>query len=92
MEERAWRARDNRYRTLTMSCLRRIRSRLLSQTQRPHVGPYDLDVIEALLPCAPLAVRLPPERKFAVSRPEGVLLFVIHDDELNILHAESPRE
>src|SRR5262249_41506125 len=51
----------------------------LAETQRSHVSPNLFDVGKALLLRTGLAYVSPAQRVFFVSRPDRVLLFVIHD-------------
>src|SRR6185295_12253188 len=60
--------------------LPRGRFHLLAETERTHVGPHLLDVIQAFLFRPALAGGRPAGRSLLARRPDRVLLFVIHDD------------
>ena len=52
----------------------------LSQAERPHVGPHLLDVGEALPLRPALPSVAPTQRVLPMSRPNGILFFVVHHD------------
>ncbi|CAM2155085.1 hypothetical protein PT2222_320039 [Paraburkholderia tropica] len=71
-----------------ISGLRALRGHRLAQAQRTHVGPYGLDVREALVARTGLALRAPALGHGLVCRPDRILLFVIqHDMENGVLVA-----
>src|SRR6185437_345617 len=51
----------------------------LSQAKRTHICPYLINVTQAFLLRAALAFISPPKRIFSVSRPDRILLFMIHN-------------
>src|ERR1043166_7849181 len=52
----------------------------LAEAERSHVGPYLLDVSEALLFRTSLARVIPAKGVFAVGRPDRILLLVVQND------------
>jgi hypothetical protein len=50
-----------------------------AQAQRAHIGPHFFDVVEALFLHPGLACVVPAERILAIGKPDGILLFVVHN-------------
>src|SRR5919199_439245 len=59
---------------------RRLRLHLLSEAERPQIGPYRLDVGQTFRFGPTLACIRPSERVAALGRPDRILLFVVYDD------------
>src|SRR5690606_30848364 len=54
----------------------------LPQAQRAHVDPVLVDVVQAALPVLRRGAGLPAGRQLTVGRPQGVLLLVVGDDDV----------
>src|SRR5262245_20618020 len=52
----------------------------LPQAEWSHIGPYLLDVSEALLLRTALSYVFPAERRLLILRPDGILLFMVYKD------------
>ena len=63
----------------------RLRGRvhLPAETERPHVGPDTLHVLEALVLETTCTNAPPPQRVGQMRRPDRILLFVVDDDFVN---------
>jgi hypothetical protein len=55
----------------------------LPKAKRSHVCPHSLDVFEAFYLKSAFAHDRPSGWALAVSRPDRILLFVVHDDVVN---------
>lgn len=54
-----------------------------AQTQRPHVGPYFLDIIQAFLLGSGFSHIVPTQGIFPILWPNGILFFVVDHDFIN---------
>lgn len=57
---------------------------LFPQAEGSHVRPHFADVGQAFLFCAPLARFAPPQRVVSAVGPDGILLFVVDHDFVDI--------
>src|SRR6478736_4017178 len=71
-------SRENGSRNLRL--LQPLLLHLLAQRQWTHVSPYFFDIGQAICFWTTLAGIFPAQRVFPVSRPDGVLFFMIDDN------------
>src|SRR6266436_3871926 len=80
---------------LTPLCFPGCLFHLLSQTQRPHVGPDFFDIVQAFRLWTCFSNFSPAQRWLTIGKPDRILLFMIHNNFINsvvffLVHLLSP--